>query len=332
MHIVITGVAGFIGFHLAQRLLANGHTVHGVDSFLCGHRVHVERLQAMAKPYQFTFYEGSAHDSAVAEWFSPETIVVHLAGLSALASNQENPVLSYTNNVAVTAGVLEHCRVKGVKHFIFASTSAVYEHTKQYPSAEDMVVAPDLLYSLGKWHGEELIRSFHGLYHIPYTIFRFFNVYGPHQDCARTHPPLLPYVIDCFRRGVTPVLHSDGTQQRDYVHVEDVVRLMESVMGQAATNDVYNVCTGVTVSVQELVTAIQAELHTRLSPVYRPAYLLWEKSPTLWTGERSFPLARMEEEVNKFSRGDPRKARERLGFEASITWQEGIRKLCSAAS
>ena len=154
MKIIITGVAGFIGFHLAKSCCELGYEVFGVDNFLCGYQEHVTLLSQYST---FTFYKVSAHDDKVASWLTPDTYVIHLAGLSSLASNQENPYLSYTNNVAVTAGLVENCRLQGVRHFIFASTSAVYENSKEYPTPEHTRIQPDLLYSMGKNNPEKAI-------------------------------------------------------------------------------------------------------------------------------------------------------------------------------
>lgn len=324
MRIIITGVAGFIGFHLAKSCCELGYDVFGVDNFLCGYQEHITLLSQFST---FTFYKGSAHDDIVASWLTSDTYVVHLAGLSALASNQENPFLSYTNNVAVTAGLLEKCRLHGVRHFIFASTSAVYENSKDFPTPEDTSVNPDLLYSLGKKHAEDVITSFGTIYGLPFTLLRFFNVYGSHQDSIRTNPPLLPYLVSCFKKNSQPVLHSDGLQRRDYIHVSDVVSLIHKIMTLPATNDVYNVCTGETVSVRELVDLLQSEMCTSIQPIYRDPVLLWDKSPVLWNGVHTFPKERMMEEVNKYSCGDPSKTYLNFGWKATCTIRDGIRKL-----
>jgi UDP-glucose 4-epimerase len=184
--IVITGVAGFIGSTLAHELCKDGFTVVGVDNFECGYEANLSWVDPQA--HKFTLIRASAGDVAVGEALAEGDIVVHFGAISALAVNQEDPGRSYAINVASAAGLLEHCRVKGASHFVFASTSAIYENTSTFPTPESDVVRPNLIYSLGKKHCEELIRSFHEVYGLPYTSLRFFNVYGPHQDGLRTHP------------------------------------------------------------------------------------------------------------------------------------------------
>lgn len=326
MKIVITGVAGFIGSHLADNLCSHNIRVLGIDNFLCGYQERIDRLSIFSN---FTFYKGSAHDDIVSTWLDNETIVIHLAGLSSLPANQENPYLSYNNNVAVTAGLLEHCRIKGVAHFLFASTSAVYENTKEYPTKESHPICPDLLYSMGKYHAEDLIRSYHSIYKLPYTIFRFFNVYGTFQDANRVHPPLIPYLISCYQQNKVPVLHSDGQQRRDYIHVNDVINFITIVIDNTPTNDVYNVSTGNTVSVKDIVTIIQKQYKSNIEPIYRDPYLLWEKSNMLYSGLYLFPEKRMIEEVCKYSCGDTTKSYDVFKWKASISLEKGIQNIMS---
>jgi UDP-glucose 4-epimerase len=323
MKIIITGVAGFIGYHLATYLCKNVYHVYGVDNFICGHIEHVDKLSIFPT---FTFYKGSAIDSVVSDWITKDAILIHLAGISALATNQENPSFSYSNNVAITAGLVETCRIKGILHFIFASTSAVYENTTIFPTPENTVIQPDLIYSLGKYHAEEIIRSFGSIYRLPFTILRFFNVYGSHQDSIRTHPPLIPYLVKCFKNDTRPLLHSDGFQKRDYIHVHDVISFIQTILTHP-TNDSYNVCTGTTTSVREIVDMIKKEMKVDTEPIYRDPSLLWEKSTVLWNGESVFPKERMLEEVTKYSCGDPSKAHEKFGWKSIYSLEEGIREL-----
>ena len=183
---VVTGVAGFIGSTLARELCDAGHTVLGVDNFVCGYDANLAWVDPAR--HAFTLIRGSAGDAAAGAALAAGDVVVHLGAISALASNQEDPRASYEVNVASTAGLLESCRRAGVAHVVYASTSAIYENTPEVPTSEAHAVRPNLIYSLGKKHCEELVRSFHEVYGLPYTSLRFFNVFGPHQDGLRTHP------------------------------------------------------------------------------------------------------------------------------------------------
>jgi nucleoside-diphosphate-sugar epimerase len=328
--IVITGVAGFIGSTLAQKLCEAGREVLGVDNFMCGYEANL----AWAEPpgrHAFTLLRASAGDDIVGDTLRAGDVVVHFGAISALASNQEAPRRSYEANVAATAGLLEACRLKGVAHFIFASTSAIYENTAAFPTSEASECArPNLIYSLGKRHCEELVRSFHEVYGLPFTNLRFYNIYGAQQDGLRTHPALIPYLIDSLARGEAPLLHSDGLQQRDYVYVADLLRLLHTVLGGAPLNTEINVCSGQAASVRDIVAVVQHALHSDVQPIYRDPALLWEKSPVLWSGARPFPRERMREEVEKFTLGDGKKAFELLGWRPEYSLKAGIAELVAA--
>lgn len=315
--VVITGVAGFVGSLIARELCESGATVVGIDSFVCGY----EHNLAWVRPeHRFTLHRVCiAKDAAVVRGLlEAGDVVLHLAAITALAQNQEDPGASYVNNVASTAALLESARVVGAAHFVFASTSAVYEHALAYPVAEDAPRrAPDLVYSLGKAHCEDLVRAAHGVYGLPYTIMRFFNVFGPGADGARAHPPLVPYLIRELRAGRPPVLHSDGSQRRDYIYVADLTRLMRLLFAHGPLNTEINLCSGRTHSVREIVTVVQAALGgaaAAVEPVYRDPALLWEKADKLWAGARPFPAARMREEVEKYCLGDGARAKALLGW------------------
>jgi UDP-glucose 4-epimerase len=328
--IVLTGSAGFIATSLGPYLCDRGYEVIGVDNFKCGYE---ENMAWSTQPSpngckrSFTFVRASASDDAVTALLRRGDIVIHLGAYSCLASNQVNPRDSYANNVASTAGLLNACRVAGVKHFIFASTSAIYENTPTKPTHENDEVSPNLIYSLGKKHCEDLVHSFHQIYELPFTILRFFNVFGPHQDALRTQPPLVPYLIDCLSKGTVPVLHSDGSQARDYVYVKDLLRLVGRVLDVGPLNTEINVCSGKTTTVREMVSHVQRVLGVTTEPIYRDPSLLWDKTPALFQGVHPFPKSRMCEEVLKFSLGDASKAKALLGWETEFDAESGIKDI-----
>ena len=315
--VFITGVAGFVGSRIARELCEAGGSVVGVDNFVCGYE---HNLSWVRPEHRFVLHRLciATDAAAVRALLAPDDVVLHLAAITALAQNQEDPGASYVNNVASTAALLESARIVGAAHFVFASTSAVYEHAATYPVAEDAPRrTPDLIYSLGKAHCEDLVRAAHSVYGLPYTIMRFFNVFGPGADGARTHPPLIPYLICELRAGRPPLLHSDGQQRRDYIYVEDLTRLMRLLFMHGPLNTEINLCSGCTHSVREIVAVVQAALGgaaAAVEPVYRDPALLWEKSGKLWAGARPFPAARMREEVEKYCLGDGARVKALLGW------------------
>ena len=121
---------------------------------------------------------------------------------------------------------MDAARFNGVKRVIFSSTSAVYENNKEFPCSENDEVSPSLIYPNSKLQSEMLCKSYVETYGLDVVILRFFNVYGPHQDLKRKHPPLIGYVIRELFYDRTPVLHSNGFQERDYVYTQDVAARM----------------------------------------------------------------------------------------------------------
>jgi nucleoside-diphosphate-sugar epimerase len=321
--IVLTGAAGFIGSYLGPRLSDLGHEVLAVDHMLNGYEHNLAWARTplpCGGTRPVTIVRACAGSSEVAALLHPGDI---LGANSSLASNQVDPRASY----ASTAGLLEASRLAGVAHFVFASTSAIYENTLTTPTREGDVVAPNLVYSLGKKHCEDLVRAFRDVYGLPFTILRFFNVFGPHMDGARAQPPLIPYLIDNFAKGVPPILHSDGTQARDYIYVSDLLRLVELLVKAGPLNEAINLASGVTVTVRDIVAAVQRAMAVSVEPVYRAPALLWEGTPGLWAGVRPFPRERMAEEVCKYTLGDPTRAAELLGWRAEVGLEEGIRDI-----
>lgn len=315
MHIVVTGSSGFIGSILTKELCHSGFEVIGIDI-----------VPSQFAHNQFTFIHQSINDPITT--LQKGDILIHLAAISSLASCQEDPSGAYTNNVSGTAAVLEAARVAGVSHFIFASTSAIYENSTEPLLSEHSVhPLPTLMYSLGKHHCEDIVRSVNGVYGLPYTILRFFNVFGPGADENRKFPALIPYIIREFTAGRQPILHSNGSQCRDYVYVTDVTELVRTVIRDGPFNDVFNVCSGKSYSVHEIVENIQEAMGTTIQPIYRDPTLLWEKADILWTGEYTFSKQRMTEEVEKTCIGDPSKARSIIGWSAKVSMEKGIRTM-----
>jgi nucleoside-diphosphate-sugar epimerase len=330
MRVVITGCAGFIGSSLCNHLLNCGKKVIGIDNFVCGYK---ENMDNFIDRQSFEFHEISITDKSLINIIQKDDIVIHLAAISSLASNQENPYFSYNNNVAGTANLLELCRYNGIKYIIFASTSAIYENNDVFPLHEENIVKPNLLYSLGKKHCEELIQSFCDIYGLPYTTLRFFNVYGPNQDGQRKHPPLIPYLIDCYKNNTPPLLHSDGYQKRDYIYIDDMLELFDILLEKdCALNTALNLCSGEVVSVKEIVELVKLNFNSEMEPIYREPELLWEKSKILWEGQYTFSQERMKNEVLKYCIGSTEKTKNLLNWQTTTLLKEGIQKIYSSYS
>lgn len=326
--IVITGAAGFIGSTLSEYFYKLGYTVLGIDNLLYGGQMDNLLWTTQNKDDRWTFVCMDVCSSEIVSHIEKDDIVIHCAAIAPLPTNQEQPYLSVCNNIGGTINLLEACRKKGAKHFLFASTSAVYENSEVFPSREsESIEPPTLLYCSGKKYAEDCIKSYWEIYGLPYTIFRFFNVYGPHHDCLRKNPPLIGYLVSCLLEGKQPLLHSDGTQRRDYVYVDDVVSLINYVVENLtlANAKTYNICSGQTCSVREIVDTVQTILGIYISPVYRDSKLLWEKNEGLYNAAYPIKDSVVQKEVTKYSEGSYEQAKRDFQWEPKISLEEGLR-------
>lgn len=326
--IVITGGAGFIGSQLGYKLHEEGYEVILVDDMSFGYE---DNLVIDGKRFG-TFVKSDIRKKDIFDIFKGADTVFHFAGISALPVCQENPYYAIDVNVAGTANVLEASRLNNVRRVVFASTSAIYENNTQYPTREKDAVEPHLIYSLSKFQSELLCKSYYKTYGLEVVVIRFFNVYGPHQDFQRLSPPLTSYIIKCFLKGEQPVLHSTGTQKRDYVYVDDLNRLNILCMTHpAAPGHIFNAASGKSYSVLEIYDALAGAFKTDIKPVFRPASKFWDKYPALFEGKKPFPVSLIEKEVNKFSLGDVANTKETIGWQAEIDLNEGMQKTAAYA-
>ena len=188
MKIVITGGAGFVGSQVGYYFHKLGHDVYLLDNMSYGKK---DNLYVNGSTFgHFTKFD--IRDSTLLSFFQNTDVVFHFAGIAPLPDCQINPTTAYDNNVVGTLNVLEACRKAGVPKVIFSSTSAVYENCTIFPLTEDQIdKEPNLVYSMSKRSCEWICHSYVENYDMDITILRFFNVYGPHQDFKRKHPPLM---------------------------------------------------------------------------------------------------------------------------------------------
>jgi UDP-glucuronate 4-epimerase len=240
--IVVTGSAGFIGSHLVERLLADGHVVHGVDTFddFYDPRIKRDNLAAALEHDRFTLHEGDIRDEAAmrAVWaHGPFDSLVHLAARAGVRPSLENPRLYYDVNLNGTVNLLEICRENPDTTVVFASSSSVYGNQRKVPfSEDDPVDHPISPYAASKKAGELLCHAYHDLYKTHITCLRFFTVYGP-----RVRPDL---AIGKFTRmidhGETLPIFGDGTARRDFTYIDDIVAGVVAAIERPKGYAVYN--------------------------------------------------------------------------------------------
>jgi UDP-glucose 4-epimerase len=238
LKVLVTGGAGFIGSHVADRLLADGHDVVILDDLSTGH---VEHLQPNAR-----FYQMDLHSPWIDELFRIERpeAVVHQAAQASVRRSVEDPVFDASVNVLGTAALLQASVHHGVRRFLFASTGgALYGDADVTPTPEDYPTLPVSPYGASKLAAEVYLRTFHAMHGLSYAALRYANVYGPRQD-----PHGEAGVVAIFTRrllsGEKARINGDGKQTRDFVYVGDVAEANSRALVSDAVGS-FNVGTGI---------------------------------------------------------------------------------------
>lgn len=271
-HILITGVAGFIGSHLAEDLLSQGFQVTGIDNFdSCYSRSVKEQniRQALQHP-SFRFVECDIRDFDSLGKALPASCecIVHLAARAGVRPSIEDPFSHQEVNVLGTQNLLELARLRGIRQIVFASSSSVYGVNPNVPWREsDPVLLPISPYAATKIAGELLGHVYSHLYGIRFIALRFFTVFGPRQ-----RPDLAIHKFTRLIREGKPIpMFGDGSTRRDYTFVADVTRGVRLAIDyRESFYEVFNIASGRPVSLRELVDALQAELQVNAAIDFRP--------------------------------------------------------------
>ena len=260
--IVVTGVAGFIGSNLADRLLAEGYAVVGIDNLAYGVREQI--------PEGVDFRKVDVRDPELVDHLRGARAIFHLAAKNCIADCQDDPVETSDINVTGTVKVFEAAKRAGVKRVIYAESSAVYEGSTILPTPEHDV-HPESFYAVSKAAGMLFAEAYRRFYGMETTALRYFNVYGPRQDYRRTIPPVMSAFIIKLLRGERPVIYGDGSKRRDFVYVDDVNAFHLLCLDDPRTiGNVYNVGSGTSTSVREIYDAIARQTGSTLEPVFKP--------------------------------------------------------------
>lgn len=229
MKVLITGTAGFIGFHLARRLLSQGHEVVGYDGVTPYYDVALKRarLQILTGYRTYRAVEAVLEDeytvADVVSEFRPE-VIVHLAAQAGVRYSIEQPDAYIGSNLVGTYNLLEAARAHPPRHLLFASTSSVYGGNEKLPFNEvDRTDYPVSLYAATKKAGEALTHSYSHLFKLPITCFRFFTVYGP---WGRPDMALFKFVEQILREQPIEV-YGDGQMRRDFTYIDDIAHAIE---------------------------------------------------------------------------------------------------------
>ncbi len=257
----VTGVAGFIGSNLADRLLAEGYRVVGIDNLAYGVREQI--------PDGVEFRQVDIRDRGLAHHFEGVDVVFHLAAKNCIADCQIDPVETSDINVTGTVNVFEAARKAGVEKVVYAESSALYEGAQKLPTPEDDV-RPQSFYAVSKLAGMAFAEAFQRFSTLRMTALRYFCVYGPRQDYRRSIPPVMSAFIIKLLRGERPIIYGSGEKRRDFIYVDDVNDFHLQCIDDARTDGrVFNLGGGVSYSVNHIYDEIAQQLGVRVEPEHR---------------------------------------------------------------
>jgi UDP-glucose 4-epimerase len=305
MRILVTGGGGFIGSHLAARLLTLGHEVRVLDNFATGRRSNVDAIGGDLELVEgdIQSYERASKAVACCE------VVLHQAALPSIPRSIQDPLTSNATNVIGTLNVLLAARDHGVRRVVYASSSSVYGANPALPKREDMPTAPISPYATAKLAAEGYCRSFATVYGLETVALRYFNVFGPRQDPNSQYAAVVPRFIASMLAGRPPLIFGDGTQSRDFTYVDNVVDANLLAMD---THDVsgktYNIACGERIALTGLVDELRDLLEMDIEPLY--------DAPR--AGEVKHSVA------------DISRARAELGYEPSVRLREGLQRTIDA--
>ncbi len=262
MRILISGCAGFIGSHLAEKIIAENNTVIGLDNFdpFYSRSIKEGNIEQLMKSDRFQLVEGDIRDTSCVEAIfqgNDIDVIVHLAARAGVRPSIEDPAGYQDVNINGTVVLLEAARKFGVKKFIFASSSSVYGNNEKVPFAEtDNVDFPISPYAATKKAGELLCYTYSHLFDINMTCLRFFTVYGPRQ-----RPDLAISLFVKLIEANQPIpVFGDGSMRRDFTYIDDIISGVMAAIGRCQGYEIYNLGESQPIRLDQLIGEIEKAL------------------------------------------------------------------------
>ncbi|HXI93791.1 MAG TPA: SDR family oxidoreductase [Blastocatellia bacterium] len=298
---LVTGGAGFIGSHITERLVREGHLVRVLDNFSSGHEANLISFRSGVE-----LIRGDICDKQlVSEATKGVNVVFHEAALGSVPRSVADPATTHDVNITGTLNVLLAARDAGVKRVVYASSSSVYGETPVLPKREDMTLRPLSPYALSKLVGEHYASVFKQVYGFEVVSLRYFNIFGPRQDPESQYAAVIPRFVTALLDGKAPVVYGDGLQSRDFTFVDNVVNAnllaaeAEGVAGRA-----FNVACGGRYTLLDLLGKMKEILGSDIEPIHEAAR----------AGDVRDSQASIEA------------ARQAFGYRVSVDFEEGLRK------
>ncbi len=255
---LVTGGAGFIGSHLCERLVADGHQVIVVDNFATGHPRDIAHLAGASN---FVMHQADVADfDSIRPLFDGVDWVFHLAAMADIVPSIVNPTIYHRANVDGTINVLEAARAAGVRRFLYTASSSCYGIPDVYPTPETAPARPMYPYALTKYLGEQYVLHWCQTYGLPAVSLRFFNVFGPRHRTTGTYGAVFGVFLAQKLAGKPFTVVGDGTQTRDFTYVGDVVDACLAAIRSDLSGEILNVGSDNTYSVNRLVELLGGDV------------------------------------------------------------------------
>jgi UDP-N-acetylglucosamine 4-epimerase len=312
---LITGVAGFIGCNLLEKLLSLDQNVVGLDNFATGHRHNLEQIRAAVTPAQwarFTFIEGDIRTlDDCRKACNGVDYVLHQAALGSVPRSLEDPITTNTANIDGFLNMLVAARDAKVARFVYAASSSTYGDHPGLPKVEDRIGKPLSPYAVTKLVNEQYADVFARVYGFKAIGLRYFNIFGAHQDPNGAYAAVVPKWTAAMIANEPVWINGDGETSRDFCYIANTVQanlLAATAQHPDAANQVYNVAVGDRTTLNDLFEAIRSTLGPRFPHLkgFKPSY-------------RDFRAGDV-----RHSLADITKARTLLGYEPSHRIQEGL--------
>ena len=254
---LVTGGAGFIGSHLVDLLLKEGHNVTVIDNFSTGRP---ENLTHQKHNKGLNVIEADVSDlDRIIPYFDGMDTVFHLAALADIVPSIENPMAYYKANVAGTMCVAEASRQCGIRKLVYIASSSCYGVPEVYPTPETSEASPQYPYALTKYLGEQIVLHWGKTYKLPVVSLRLFNVYGPRSRTSGAYGAVFGVFLAQKLAGVPFTVVGDGNQKRDFVYVSDVAEAFVKAASSDVKNEVFNVGSGKPRTINRLVSLLEGE-------------------------------------------------------------------------
>jgi UDP-glucose 4-epimerase len=300
---LVTGGAGFIGSHIAEALAGRGDKVRVLDNLSTGHLSNLAHLKSKVE-----LIEGDiTHAPTVAAAVAGVDCVFHEAALASVPRSVEFPLDTNAACVTGTLTVLDAARKAGVRRLVYAASSSAYGDQPTSSKRESDLPAPISPYGAAKLAGEAYCQSFWATYGFETVCIRYFNVFGPRQDPNSQYSAVIPLFITAMLAGKRPTIFGDGHQSRDFTYVANVVHgnlLAADADARLVAGRTLNVANGRSTNLLELIAALNELLGTSVEPTHAPPRV----------GDVRESLADISE------------ARQRLGYEPQVGFEEGLRR------